>query len=261
VKSSAVLILDDVVPTARAIGDRLIKECGNQLSVECFHNEAEFKIRLDEFDDEQHQPVLIVNAAFRPFPHADSRKSIGLERVVKQGLRVSWLKRNPVIVYGPMSETEIRETNIGKIFNATDSHKYFEIGKLNDERGFSFKKLLESITPVADDESLRLLINEFCLRELRDRLVSVKHNPLSKMHKLDSEGGRRQLLASLDYLQRAVSGGHLNQNMISDGIRLIKNFREERRSKVEARLKLIRGDVESLIGMLGTLTDVQDTLH
>lgn len=257
-KSSAVLILDDAIPTARSIKDCLVQEYRNQLSVECFHNEAEFKTRLDEFDDEQRQPVLIVNAAFKAFPNADSKKFIGLERVIKYGLRVSWLKLNPVVAYGLISESEIRGTNIGKIFNATDSHKYFEIGNLNDENG-SLKKVLESVTPVADEESLRLLINEFCLRELRDRLVSLKHDPLSKMHKLDSEGGRRQLLAALNYLQKAITESYLNQPMISDGIRLIKSFREERRSKVEVRLKMIRGEVETLIGVLGTLP-LQDTL-
>jgi hypothetical protein len=245
VKSSFV-ILDHNLNIAASVAEQVTKKYGNDGLVECVRTEADLKSKLEEFRD--HSTTVIVNASFKPFPNADPLTFSGIERVIKKALRVTWFSRYPIIAYADMSELEMAQLTIGQIFKATCSHKYFDIRRLIESGDSSLKEIIASVTPVPSDADLRTILHEFCHSQLCERLASLKHD--LKNHKLDSPAGRADLLASFHYLRRAVSGELINLPLIEDGIRIVTNFREEKRSQAEARLRTIRLDMESVVCIL-----------
>jgi hypothetical protein len=194
-----VLILDDLVSLAKNITMRLRQDFGPRLPIACFNEERRFKSKLDKCKDDD--TLILINASFKPFPKARRSEFAGLQRIIKRGLRINWLKRNPVIAYGTVSQSDLLFLRIGRIFEADASHTYLDMHEI--ER-VNIRTLVDSMEPIADGLALRDAINATCVYQLAEFISSVEHQPLSKLDKLNSARGRRDFSRSLTHLRQIL---------------------------------------------------------
>src|SRR5215216_4298400 len=216
-KPSHILIVENMQWLAELIRDQIRKEyIYREISLEYCMDEKRFKEQLDKTNPDE--TLVISNSTFKSHTETGRFKLEGIKRLIKRGLRITWFKLHPVLVYGTIPEEEIFSSCDGRIFSANQSHKYFNLTML---RKSALRLLIERISPIQNEENLKTYINTFCAKELSEFVRSVEHHPLSKLYKLAYENERKEILYCLEHLQKLVYEDWINKSVLNQTINLI----------------------------------------
>lgn len=243
-----ILILDDISSLSDILSKKLKTEYANGLTIKRFTGEKEFKVQLD--GSNQGDTLLMVNATFKSHAEAYRYRLEGLRRIVKLGLRITWLRLHPVIVYGTIPEEEMLGATHGGIFALKRSHKYHKYLSLTRIKYMGLKPLIDTVLPIPNEKELREVINESCISKLREFVGGLDHDTLSKTYKLDSESGRKEFSDSLIHLQKILYEDCIDKSLLSDTIKLLENFVPVALPTIKKNVKSVRNRLNLLIEKL-----------
>jgi len=91
-----------------------------------FDDETELKKRLDV--SVPNETTIFTNVCFKWHPDTKRTEFAGIKRIIKEALRINWLRREPVIAYGTLPEDIILNSPMGQIFksNLRRTNHYLE---------------------------------------------------------------------------------------------------------------------------------------
>lgn len=210
---------------------------GCNLSIKHTSSEWAFKEQLD--NSEPDKTLIFVNAHYKQNEKAYRFQLNGLKRIVKLAIRIIWFKLHPVIIYGAIPEKEMLGSEEGRIFASNQSHKYFDITKIN---GTKLRSLIEEILPLPNEEMLREIIHRNCREELKIFIRNAEHT-LSKTHKINNEEGRKELIGCMEHLQRVLYDDLIDGLKVSETVELLQNFKRSRSTRIEKNLKSIASNL------------------
>ena len=199
----------------------IVKELGN-----CYSNE---------------ELIILVNICFKWHTDVKRTEFAGIKRIVKEGLRINWLRREAIIVYGTLTKDEVLNCPIGQIFKSNEHHLYFDLTKIKE---VDLNMLIDSIVPIPDEKRLREIIIKYCALELQDFISDTVHHYLEKMYKLDSnfEKEREQFLLRLRHVKRIFPD--LETEEMDETIELLGQGNKGKKEKIKDNLKSILKNIE-----------------
>jgi hypothetical protein len=237
-----VLILEDEKAILELLNKKLpqLKNIDIKISL----TEKDFKKQIDKLHSDQNI-IFFVNICFKWDPSAKRSEFAGIKRIIKRGLRIQWLRREPVIAYGVLSEEELLNSKLGEIFkNFKDYHLYFDLKRLNE---LDLSSLIEEVKPIPNDETLKIIINSACLDELTEFLVGIKHD-IGKTYKLDNEKERKEVfINNLRQLKTILSDEKIDKSLLNETIELLQKFDKKSCQLIKNNLKLITNVLDNLI--------------
>jgi hypothetical protein len=255
-----VLIIDDVASLADLIRARILDEFDGRISVECLANEADLRRQLNACL--AHETVLMVNAAFKPYPAATRCEFAGIRRTIKRGLRLTWLNQSPVIAYCTIPADPFLNLAVGSFFRRDPAHVYLNLAGFWD---MNFRPVIEATAQIPGDQALKKFIYKYCRVELNDFINSVLHQ-LCKTYKLDSEVGRREFIDCLKHLERILDSATVDNGLLLNLKRAQSDLIEqENQVLAKRRIRSIREKLVELSDNLrkeeASLESPQGTLH
>ena len=173
------LIIDDIVSTAEVISRKIRQDYKGKISVNFFTDEMKIKNQVNKYGS--FGAIIFVNICFKYHPDVKRTEFAGIKRIIKEALRINWMRREPVIAYGTLLEDIILNSPMGQIFKSNRHHLYFDLTKINE---IDFGALINAVSPIPDENKLREIIVKYCAPELKDFLRRTNHY-LEKMYKLD----------------------------------------------------------------------------
>jgi hypothetical protein len=240
-----ILILED----EKAILELLNKKLSQlkNINIKIFSTEGDFKKQIDKLHSDQNT-IFFVNICFKWDPSAKRSEFAGIKRIIKRGLRIQWLRREPVIAYGVLSEDELLNSKLGEIFkNFKEYHLYFDLKRLNE---IDLSSLIGEVKPIPNNEILKNIINSACLDELTEFLVSIKHD-IGKTYKLDNKKEREEyFIKNLRQLGTVLSDEKIDKSLLNETIELLQKFDKKNCQLIKNNLKLITNVLDNLINSL-----------
>jgi hypothetical protein len=186
--------------------------------------------------------VIMVNVSYNPSKFSSRVEFQGVRRVVKLGIRVAWLRLEPIVAYGTIPDKEFLHSSIGDIFTSNQSHKYYDLARTPAEK---LSSILREISPISDNRALRAIIRERCQTELRIYISSAIHL-LEKTYKLDTPIGKSSLLTALQHLQALLGEGLVDEFTTGELIGRINSYNIEEAKIVTATLNTLVSKLASL---------------
>jgi hypothetical protein len=187
-----VLIFDDLVEIAKLIKEKVLISLPG---AECFitNNWTDFEKCIQQ---SRKRKIIFVNVCIKRDETEKRWFFSGIEGVIKHGLRIKLMRKEPIIGYGVLSKEEMLRSSEGSIFK-NDYHLYFD---LKDLININFHQLLGDVKRIADDKELGRILLEFCKKELYNYLSSCEHR--LKKYKVDNKEGRVELVEILNGLKK-----------------------------------------------------------
>jgi len=196
-------------------------------------NETELKRELNTSDFENR--TIFINICFKYHPDVKRTEFAGIKRIIKEALRIGWMRREPVIAYGTLPEDVILNSPMGQIFKSNRHHLYFDLTKINE---IDLGALINAISPIPDENKLREIIVKHCVPELKDFLRRTNHY-LEKMYKLDRnfKSERKQFLWRLRHVKKIFPD--LEAEGTTNTVKLLEEANESKKDKIKRDLRLI----------------------
>lgn len=240
-KFKNILILDDMLSLAELIKTWLRQEYnGDEITIDCVVDVKKFIERLDKCNPMD--TLCMINTCFKQDSTSYRFELYGIKEIIKLGLRIAWFKLHPVIAYSTIHEEELLIPPMGRIFASNQYHKYLNLVKLKE---IKFKSLINTVSPIPDDKTLRSVINEYCESELGVFIRGIVHDILDKGYKLDSKEGRKEYVDCLTHLQKIIYDNCINELKVEETIGLIKDYKRKKHPSIVKNIKLIIEYLES----------------
>jgi hypothetical protein len=233
--TNTILILDDVREVSRLVRSWLL-DLGTWkgMHIDCIYTEAEFKERLDACDPDN--TLLMVNIAFKADAESYRFDLHGIRRIIRQGIRLTWLRTEPVLAYGTIPESDLICSQHGPLFKSNDSHRYLDLTTLAKRNPAS---CISGMRPIATGDELKTIINKYCLSDLKQVLLEINHF-LSKEYKLQTAAGCQEFADQLVYLRRVVPCELLDIRKIDDAAALLSNEAALDKRQLQMQLRSLR---------------------
>jgi len=198
-----------------------------------FDDETELKKRLDV--SVPNETTIFTNVCFKWHPDTKRTEFAGIKRIIKEALRINWLRREPVIAYGTLPEDIILNSPMGQIFKSNRHHLYFDLTKINE---IDLGALINAVSPIPDEDKLKEIIVKYCAPELKDFLRRTNHY-LEKMYKLDRnfKSERKQFLWRLRHVKKIFPD--LEAEGTTNTVKLLEEANESKKDKIKRNLRLI----------------------
>lgn len=236
-----VIILDDISALAELIRATLIRESGGRYTVDTTADEGGFKNFIDA--EKAGGTVLMVNAAYKPFPSSSRNELAGVSRVIKRAIRLTWVNLCPVIAYCTIPPADFLGQQSASLFRGDAAHTYVNIAECGHS---GLKEAVESARGVPNLDALRTTIYGHCRAELADIINSALHHPLSKVYKLATVGGRLEYLACLAQLLNVLRLTPDEEYELLELRRMISDPDQGNSTEVKSRIAKVSGMLSRL---------------
>ena len=231
-KLDPIVIIEDIHPIIKLLKKQMNDKLSNLVTH--FFNEEIFKEQLCTSSVKENR-IIFVNICFKWHPDVKRTEFAGIKRIIKEGLRINWLRREPVIAYGTLPEDVILNSSMGQIFKSNRHHLYFDLTKINE---IDLYALINAVSPIPDENKLREIIVKYCAPELKDFLRRTNHY-LEKMYKLDRnfKSERKQFLWRLRHVKKIFPD--LEAEGTTNTVKLLEEANESKKDKIKRDLRLI----------------------